>query len=223
MPQRRGKNLRIGENSFEKNFFEFFERSPGSVQGSLICERSSRQLVEEKLSYSPAQQLNFLGKAVHPLPRLAGQVDGRTDAVPDADPFVPLDQVIGMGNDLLFRGCGYAVAGLESEKGALVRSQPGTGVALDNPGECLGIPHLPEKVGPPLGMVDGMGTAAAKVMEHGSLFNKRKIGCGIVPRIFEGTIGHCPAMGYHFCAAPRVLEQLLVSFPCAIRHGPANS
>jgi hypothetical protein len=140
----------------------------------------------------------------------------------DRDPFFPGNQVVGMGDDLLFRCPGHTVTGGESEDCALIRSEPGSGVAFHDPGNFFTKTHGTHQIRPALGMTDIMNPAPADIMEHGTLFKEMKIDIGVVCGIPAGTVPHCPAMGNDLCAAAGIAQQFLAAGLCFVRHGQAT-
>jgi hypothetical protein len=137
----------------------------------------------------------------------------------DRDPPAAGNQVVCVRNNLLFRCPGYTGAGGESKERAFVGSEPGPGVAFNDPGDPFAKAQGSDDIGPALGMPDVMGAAPADVMEHRTLFHKMKINKGIVYRILAGTVPDCPAMADDPVAAPGIKQQVLAGF--CIRHDQA--
>jgi hypothetical protein len=169
------------------------------------------------------QQLDLIGKPLHPLPCFPREVEYRPDTLLDGHPFFPGDQVVGVRDDLLFRRAGHAVAGRQSQERTFVGSKTRPGVAFHDTGNVLTQTSRADYIGPALGVADIMGPAPADIVEPGALFNEMKIDIGIVCCIIAGTVPHCPAMGNDFCAAPGIAQQVFAFFSRWIRHGQATS
>src|SRR5208337_3360385 len=126
----------------------------------------------------------------------------------------------GVSYNLLLSRHRHAVPGREPEQRTLVGGEAGTGMALDNPGDCLGKPLFAEEVRTCLGVQDGMGPAPSDIMEHRTFFHKTGIHLRVVPGIVACALPYSPAVGYNFRAAPCLVQKIFERSP--VRHGRAT-
>jgi hypothetical protein len=169
---------------------------------------------------SAAEELDIPGEMIHPPSHLSGQVNGRRDTFLDNHPPFPFNEVIRMGDDLLFGGTRHAVAGGEPEKGAFIGRKTCPGVTFDNPGDLFVDPMGTQVIGSLLRMLDRVGRPPADVMEHrtfGYLINPYK---GIACSIPDCHVVHGAAMGDHLFIAACLPQQVLTGFIRPVWHDP---
>jgi hypothetical protein len=129
-----------------------------------------------------------------------------------------------MGDHFFFGRPWHAVTGGQSEKGAFVSSEAGSGMTFHDPCNPFAKPQEPDHVSAALGMVYRMGSAPADIVEHRAMFDQGKIEIGVLCSILAGTVPDCRTMGNNFPAAAGIPQQILTCFlSISRRHGRAIS
>jgi hypothetical protein len=178
----------------------------------LKCQKSE--------SISTTKELDIPGKVIHPSSHLSGQVNGRGDTFLDDYFPPPFNEVIRMGDDLLFGGMRHAVTREQPEKGAFIGSESCTGMAFHNPGNILADPVGTKVVCSLLGMQDRMGCSPADIMEHRTFGHQINPDEVITRSISECNILYSPAMSDHLLIAPSLTQQVFPEFIRPAWHDP---
>jgi hypothetical protein len=95
-------------------------------------------------------------------------------------------------------------------------------MALNNTGNLLADPDLPQVIRSLLCMEDCMTPAPANIMEHRPFVDQPGRNKGIPLSVFTCNIPHCPAMQDHFFATPCITQQIFRVSIRLMRHDPVT-